>query len=427
MERSTSELFPLETMELGNGLRVILQRDASVPLVAVHVSYLAGSRHDPLDRPGLAHLCEHLSYVRPPGEPGGNLARIVERSGGSVDARTSHDRTFFSSVVAREDLALALWAEATRMRSAGEGLDPRSLEQEQRVVVQEQRQTADRAHGPALARIHECLYAEGHPYRRMPVGTPSGVSACTRADVQGFFRAFYRPANAVLAVVGDFALEEERERILGLFAEIDGASTAASEVSLTCDPIGATAAHAMFDRVASPRVYVAFRADGFGSDDRIALALLPKCLALGEASPLHRRLVVARAAAEGVEATTVGMREATTLALCATGPRDASAAPLAEELIEAVDLALAEPIPQDAVDRARAKTRTDFYAAAQYVDRRADLLATWAAFRGDARGLERDVLRWSEVTPSDVEALAARLGRSGARSVVSVSPLSGAA
>lgn len=414
----------LQCFELDNGMQVVLQEDLSTSLVAVYVAYRSGSSRDPDGGSGLAHLCEHLSFLGPGDASTGdhplaqdpaaqgprteNLARLVERMGGLTDARTSHDRTSYGCWMAAEMLDLALWVESRRMVNPVSGLSASTLAREQAIIGQELRQTFERPYGRALATIQRQVYGDRHPYGRMPIGTAEGVAAATESDVEGFFRRFYQPCQAVLVVAGQVDFDAARRRIEHYFGSIPAGRLPPLEMDIPGAPVvgGGT----MEDSVPYPRAYVAWPAPSFGSGQRALAGLLANCWA-GRDRPLQQRLVKELGIAQSVKGLTVTMHHAVTLIFSATGQRGVDPEELREALLESVQSQCEQGVEASMLAEVSGRTVTDHLIDQRYLQHRADRLAQWAAFGIDPMRLGDEAERLRAVQATDLEAYASEICR----------------
>ncbi len=195
-----------DRFKLPNGLEVILSPDPSVPLVAVNVWYHVGSGFEVTGRTGFAHLFEHMMFQGTPHTGEDAHFRVLRKIGSEqINGTTNTDRTNYFEVVPSNQLETALWLESERMGYLLENLTKPSLDNQIQVVRNERRQSYDnRAYGKALFAEYEALYPEGHPYRHLTIGKHEDIEQASLADVKGFFKTWYVPANATIALVGDF-------------------------------------------------------------------------------------------------------------------------------------------------------------------------------------------------------------------------------
>ena len=418
------EVYQLERRTLANGLRLVLAASSEVPLIAIELWLDAGSRWDPVERSGLAHLCEHLVFTGPAIANRRRYAgfpALLQRTGGWISASSTHDQVAFRELLPAYELDLGLWVAGERLSADLADALPASLEVQRRILLQERRQRVDNAmYGSAFERLHRLLYPADHPYHRPPAGSPAGIRAITARDVRGFFAARYRPAGAILVITGD--LEPETtwprvERFLGSLPTSEPAAQAPSPPQLA-----EVEGHAVVvERVPRARCYCALRAPGFGRPGWHAVSLLLAGLALDRASPLRQQLIATAGAAQQVQAHLMPMRDASTLVLIATAAAGVRHQRLAEALSAAVDR-LHHGFDEGMLRRAKKKALLDHYSTVQRPIKRATLCARLTATRSSPWQLASEADRFRAVTLADIRRYARELSRSGNRVLLSIVP-----
>ncbi|HMU70472.1 MAG TPA: pitrilysin family protein, partial [Chitinophagales bacterium] len=191
--------------DLPNGLHVILHEDHSTPIVAVSIMYHVGSKNENPNRTGFAHFFEHLLFEGSENIPRGEFAKIVERSGGTLNANTSNDRTYYFEIMPSNQLETSLWLESERLMHAK--VDKVGIETQRSVVKEEKRQRVDnQPYGTLIEEIMKRMYTN-HPYRWMTIGSMEHLDAASEEDYVNFYKTFYVPNNAVLSIAGDINVE----------------------------------------------------------------------------------------------------------------------------------------------------------------------------------------------------------------------------
>src|SRR4051794_12950841 len=200
---------------LPNGLHVILHEDHSVPVVTVNVWYHVGSAREKPGRTGFAHLFEHLMFMGSGHVKPGQFDELLEAAGGSNNGSTENDRTNYWINVPSNALELALFLESDRMGYLLDSMTPKTVDAQREVVKNERRQSVEnRPYGIAESvTLTEMLYPEGHPYHWPAIGYMSDLDAASYDDVVAFFKTYYAPANASLAVAGDIDAASARPLI----------------------------------------------------------------------------------------------------------------------------------------------------------------------------------------------------------------------
>jgi predicted Zn-dependent peptidase len=201
-----------EKYKLGNGLEIILAPDPSVPLVAVDVWYHVGTGDEVVGRSGFAHLFEHMMFQGSKNVGADRHFDILKKLGAEdVNGTTNNDRTNYYEVVPSNQLETALWLESDRMSHLLELLDKDQLANQISVVRNERRQSYDnRPYTKARFARYALLYPEGHPYRFMTIGRHEDLEAASVDDVKAFYKTWYVPANATVAISGDFAIADAK-------------------------------------------------------------------------------------------------------------------------------------------------------------------------------------------------------------------------
>ncbi len=198
-------MIPYQKRILKNGLTVVVNRDRSSKLAAVNILYKVGARNEDPDRTGFAHLFEHLMFRGTRDVPSFDLP--VQMASGEDNAFTNNDYTNFYLTLPVDNLETALWLESDRMQ--GLWITPEKLETEKRVVIEEFRQRyLNQPYGDQTMLLRELAYSV-HPYRWATIGRSTDhIEGATLKEVEHFYRTFYRPSNAVLAISADCDEEE---------------------------------------------------------------------------------------------------------------------------------------------------------------------------------------------------------------------------
>src|SRR3972149_10211766 len=203
---------------LENGLKVLLLEEHKAPVVTVHVWYRVGARNEEPGATGLSHFLEHMMFKGTSKLGPGQFSRTVQKNGGRANAFTSDDYTGYFETFASDRVELALELEADRMR--GLLLDPKEVESEKKVVMEERRLRTDDDPVSALQEAMGAAAFQVHPYRQPVIGWVSDLPGLTREDLVRHYNTYYVPNNAVLIVVGDFKSDELLPKIQHHFGGI---------------------------------------------------------------------------------------------------------------------------------------------------------------------------------------------------------------
>src|SRR5687767_14751926 len=298
--QAAAPLPPVKVTEfrLSNGLRVILHEDHSTPIVGVNLWYHVGSKNEVPGKTGFAHLFEHMMFQGSKNYDD-DYFKPIQEAGGTLNGSTNPDRTNYFEVVPSNFLELALFMEADRMGGLLEVLNETKLANQRDVVKNEKRQNYDnQPYGLIGAKINETLYPKDHPYHWLTIGSLDDLTAASIDDIKGFFRTYYTPRNASLAISGDFNPVEARRLVEKHFGKI-----ASGQAIIRPNPPQPKLAESreivMQDRVAFPRLYLVWPTMPAYHKDEPAMDVLANILGGGgKSSRLYRTLVYDRQIAQ---------------------------------------------------------------------------------------------------------------------------------
>lgn len=411
----------IEQYRLPNGLNVILSPDTTVPIVAVNIWYHVGSANEQAGKTGFAHLFEHLMFQG--SENVGDDAHFmyVQEAGGTLNGTTSPDRTNYFEAVPSNFLELALWLESDRMGFFLPALTQETLDNQREVVKNERRQSYENVpYGLASETILTELYPVGHPYRHPTIGSMDDLSAASLDDAREFFGRYYAPANASLAIVGDFDPAEARRLVSKYFGPFPAAPAVprptAPEVRLD-----APRYLLLEDRVQLPRLYITWPTPPFFAEGDADLDVVGRVLAGGRTSRLYRRLVFEEQVAQGVFAQQGSLMLGSRFQIMVQ-PQPGVTLEQVETIVEEeLERLKREGPTQREVQQAVSNIEADYVRAFQYREDLADRLNGYQFWTGDPAYFEEDLARYRRITPQTVQQAASRLLGPG-RIVLSVVP-----
>jgi zinc protease len=419
----TSIDLPYTKRTLANGLDVIVHEDHHVPIVAVNIWYHVGSKNERPGRTGFAHLFEHLMFEGSEHHNSGYFAPL-QQAGALVNGSTNTDRTNYWEVVPTSAVDRALWMESDRMGYLLPALTRERFETQRDVVLNERRQNYEnRPYGMAIMAITAALYPPDHPYSWMTIGSADDLRAMQLEDVQAFFRTYYHPANASLALAGDV----ETPRAFDLAEQYFGALRSGTRPL----PVIATASLArehrlaLEDRVELPRLYLAWLSPAMFAADDAELDLAADLLANGKTSRLYRTLVYERRIALDVSAHQHSRELGSFFLLAVTAAPGQSLADVYAQIDSELDRLSALGPTDSEMERAVAQAEAHFMYRLQTVGGfggKSDQLNAYNVLRGDPGFFSADLDRYRCATQESVRSAAARYLRRDARVVLSVVP-----
>lgn len=204
--------------DLPNGLHVILHEEHATPIVAVSVLYHVGSKNENTNRTGFAHFFEHLLFEGSANIGRGEYSELVEKNGGTLNANTSQDRTYYYEILPSNQTELGLWLESERMLHAK--VDIKGIETQRSVVKEEKRQRVDnQPYGSFFTEIFKRVFSS-HPYNWAPIGSMEHLDAAQEEDYINFYKTYYVPSNATLSIAGDIDVAQTKKWIDQYFGSI---------------------------------------------------------------------------------------------------------------------------------------------------------------------------------------------------------------
>ena len=399
-----SELsIPHSTYELDNGLHVILSEDHSVPFVWVNLWYRVGSKDETEGLTGFAHLFEHMMF-QGSAHADGDYFGPLQAVGARINGTTNFDRTNYFEGVPAEHLPLALFMESDRMGWLLPAMTDERLNNQQEVVRNERRQRYDnRPYGKVRLWLNEALYPEGHPYRVPTIGKHEDIENAQMDDVQSFFKKWYVPNNASLAIVGDFEPAEAKALVEKYFGHIPRGE----------QPVPVTEAPASLDapvtlhvgsKVPHHKVWLAWHSPKLYAPGDADLDIVSGLLSEGRDSLLYQRLVKETGLAKDVAAYQSSSYLTSTYVITAT----AATGHTTDEVVAEIDAVLASFLASPPSDEAVADAKTNWevraYGGLQSISNKANQLNSYHVLTGDTDYLSTDLGRYLAVTPDSVHA-----------------------
>jgi predicted Zn-dependent peptidase len=389
-----------EEYDLPNGLHVILHQDNSTPIVNVSVLYHVGSKNEPKGRTGFAHFFEHLMFEGSPNIERGTFFKILQNAGGTLNANTSFDRTFYYETLPSHYLELGLYMESERMLHAK--IDSVGIATQKEVVKEEKRTRIDnQPYMSFQAEIFGAAY-KGTPYSWTPIGSFEDIDAATDEDFKDFFETFYVPNNATLSVAGDINVAETKKLIEKYFGEIPKGTKEIPRPKITAPDLGGEVRKEVFDNIQLPGLFHGYRMAEQGSEDYYAMQMLTTLLSGGQSSRFQKEIVDNKQLAAFVGSFPFSLENGglfITLGLVNMGntPEELEAAIEAE-----IDRVKNEPIPDKEFQKLRNQLENTFISSNSSVEGIAESLADYHVYFGDANLINTEIDRYMAVTKEDI-------------------------
>ena len=401
--------IPFETYRLPNGLQIILAPDKAVPLVAVNVWYHVGSGHEVQGKSGFAHLFEHMLFQGSKHVGEDKHFEVLKKIGADgVNGTTNLDRTNYYEVVPSNQLETGLWLESDRMGHLLALLNQKSLSNQIEVVRNERRQRYDNVpYGAALLARFDALYPAGHPYKFLTIGRHEDLAAASLDDVIGFWKTWYVPANATLALVGDFEVATAHALIEKWFGGFP-ASTTPTPVVVPAPP-SRPERRVLEDKLAKLRqVTWSFHSPANFGDGDAELDILADALTREGTGRLYKALVYRRPLAQSVSASQGGSSFSGVFTITVTLRSGADLDEVEKILTDEIDAVRQGPLDPRELARMVASVEAMRIYGLESLNGRANLLQSYNHYLGDPGRITWDLDRYRNATPASVQAAAAR-------------------
>jgi zinc protease len=399
-----------EKYTLKNGLDVILYEDHRLPLVAVNIWYHVGPANERPGRTGFAHLFEHMMFQGSQHVGPKAHFRYLEAAGASdINGTTDFDRTNYFETLPSNQLELAVWLESDRMGYLLGTLDREKLANQRDVVRNERRQSVEGApYGLVEEQLVHELYPKGHPYYAEVIGSHRDVEAARLNDVREFFRQYYTPNNASLAITGDFEPARVKALVEKYFGSIP-TGPAVPKISAITPPITSERRAVVTDQVELPRVYMGWITAPIYKPGDAEADLLAQLLGGGKSSRLYKTLVYQKQIAQDVQVQNQSLILGSLFEIQATAKPGVKP----EDLEKAIDEELAklrsEGPSQVELERARNVIEAQIIEALERLGGFggvADRLNQYNHYLGDPGYLPKDLDRYNRATVADVKRVA---------------------
>ncbi len=405
---------------LKNGLRVITVEDHSAPVVSISVNYNVGSRDERKGRTGFAHLFEHMMFQGSENIGKSEQMILVFNNGGILNGTTNEDRTLYFNALPANQLELNLFLEADRMRSLA--ITKENLDNQRNAVQEERRLGLDnQPYGKSGESLQELLY-DNFAYKHSVIGSMEDLSAANVDDVAEFFKIYYAPNNAVLALVGDFNTKDALARIAKHFESIPRQPNPPA-VDMTEPEQKAERRKTLDDVLARvPRVDLAFKAVAGNTTDFYALQVLSAALQGGQSSRLYQKLVKEKELTTGVGGFMDEKRGLGALYIGANLRPGAKTDAVEAAIYEEIERLKKEPIADWELQKAKNSTRRAFVNNLQSSLSRAINLTQYAIYYNDPGLINARLDKVAAVTKDDVQRVANKYLRDANRTIVITMP-----
>lgn len=456
-----------EEYDLDNGMHVILHEDNSTPIVAVSIMYHVGSKNENPNRTGFAHFFEHLMFEGSHNIDRGEYDKYVERNGGTLNANTSQDRTYYYEILPSNQLELGLWLESERLLHAK--VDEVGIETQREVVKEEKRQRVDnQPYGSFMAEMFDRLF-DKHPYEWTPIGYMEHLNAAEEADYVNFYQTFYVPANATLSIAGDINIDEAKKMIdkyfgtipkgqsinlyrdyLNLDAEAfkskygkdkslfdednfftessaEGkaliAKYAKKEVEIPRPEVKEPAlkketVDTIYDNIQLPAVFLGYHSPAQDTDDAYAMQMLNSILAGGSSARLNKSIVEDKQLAVSAFSFAFPLEDPGMALIAGIAAKDVDVDSLQIALDDEIAKVQNELVSEEEFQKVKNQFENRFYSSSSSVAGKAESLANNYVYYNNTNLVNEELKKYENITREDLKRVAQKYFKKDARVVL---------
>jgi predicted Zn-dependent peptidase len=416
----TAPAIKFSETKLANGLRVIVSEDRAAPVYSIVVHYLVGSKDERKGRTGFAHLFEHMMFKGSENVGPGEHFMQVFINGGTMNGTTNKDRTLYFETLPSNQLDLGIFLEADRMRSLA--ITKENLDNQRNAVQEERRLGLDnQPYGRTFETVDTLAY-DNPAYEHSVIGSMEDLSAASVDDVASFFKTYYAPNNAVLAIVGDVETKATIDKVRQAFESIPS-QPAPPNVNLDEPKQAAERRQRLDDGLAKlARLDMVFKVPPRLTADDDALQVLGTVLSSGRSSRFFQKIVREQQLAPNVNAFRDGAIGPGLFRIIGTVTPGKTPEALEAAVLAEIERVKNEPIADWELEKARNNAKRAVVGGLTSSLQRATQLAEFAASYGDPNLINQRVDRIQKVTAADVQRVAKTYLTAENRTVVTTVP-----
>lgn len=417
---SNAQKVEFEEYDLDNGMHVILHQDNSAPVVTVSVMYHVGAKDEDPERTGFAHFFEHLLFEGTENIPRGEWFNIVTSNGGSNNANTTDDRTYYYEVFPSNSVELGLWMESERLLHPV--INQIGVDTQNEVVKEEKRLRVDnQPYGNILAEIKKRMF-KVHPYKGTTIGEMEHLDAATLEEFQAFNKKYYVPNNAVLVVAGDIDKPEVKKMIQDYFGPIPRGEDIVRDLPRE-EPITESMRDKAYDpNIQIPAVIGAYRTPSFKDRDAYVLDMISSYLSGGKSSILYKKLVDEQKQALAVQAVNISQEDYGIYALFALPLGDVSLDTLITEMDEEVAKMQEELISERDYQKLQNQFENQFVNSNSSISGIANSLARYYMLYDDINLINNEIDIYRSITREEMRDVAKKYLNSDQRLILEYLP-----
>lgn len=401
---SLAQQVEFEEYDLPNGLHVILHQDNTAPVVTTAVMYHVGAKDETPDRTGFAHFFEHLLFEGTENIEKGSWFRVVSSNGGSNNANTTQDRTYYYEIFPSNSLELGLWMESERMLHPV--IDQLGVDTQNEVVKEEKRLRVDNSpYGRLLEYANKNMF-DVHPYKGTTIGEMEHLDAATLDEFIAFNEKWYVPNNATLVVAGDIDKAEAKKMIADYFGPIPRGADIVRNLPKE-QPITETRTAVAYDpNIQIPALVLAYRTPGQADRDAYVLDMVSSILSDGKSSRLYKKMVDDNKSALQIGAFNVSQEDYGLYLVFGLPLGETPLDQLKSEVDVEIERLKNELISEREYQKLQNKFETQYVSSNSSVSGIASSLATYNMLYGNTNLINDEINIYRSITREDIQRVA---------------------
>ncbi|MCA0131133.1 M16 family metallopeptidase [Winogradskyella alexanderae] len=404
---ASAQKVEFEEYKLDNGLHVILHQENAAPVVTVGVMYQIGAKDEVEGRTGFAHFFEHLLFEGTENIERGKWFDIVSANGGSNNANTTQDRTYYYETFPSNKLEIGLWMESERMLHPI--IEQVGVDTQNEVVKEEKRQRIDNApYGKIIYRtgVDNHLFKK-HPYGRSVIGSMDDLNAAQLEEFIDFNQQYYNPNNAVLVVAGDIDVEQTKSLINDYFGPIPNNAEPNIREDIVEPAITETRYATEYDaNIQIPAYIFSYITPKSVDRDAYVLDYISSILTGGNSSRMYKRMVDQDKVALQVLAFNQANQDYGTYTMGALIKGEPDWDALKATMDDEIKKLQTELISDKEYQKLQNQFETNYVEANSSVQGIASSLATYYMLQGDANRINKQLDIYRTITKEDIKRVA---------------------
>jgi predicted Zn-dependent peptidase len=411
-----------EEYNLDNGLHVVLQNDPSAPVVITSVMYHVGAKNENPERTGFAHFFEHLLFEGTENIKRGEWFKIVGANGGTNNANTTEDRTYYYEIFPSNNLELGLWMESERMLHPV--INQIGVDTQNEVIKEEKRLRYDNSpYGQLIPEVKKNIFTK-HPYRWTTIGSMEHLDAAKLEEFKAFNKKFYIPNNAVLVVAGDFNADQTKEWIQKYFGAIKKGTPIEMETFVE-EPITETIKAKFEDsNIQIPMVVAAYRTPSMKTRDARVLDFISTILSDGKSSRLYKKIVDEKKMALQIGAFSYNQEDYGTYILYGLPQAPSTAENILTEIDTEIVRLQTELISDKELQKLQNKYENQYVNSNASIEGVAENLASYYLLYKDINLINTEIEMYRTITPEEIRTVAKKYLNPNQRLVLDYVPSS---